>query len=398
MGVQTRIPRKGEMVLSASSGEVAFYEAAFPAGLGFPVHRTIKQILNFYGICPAQLSPNAWRNIIYVLVIWRFHRCHLSLNEFRGLPATLRDGRRDFFFISGYDWEFHPTIPSEEGVVRVLRSWGAPGKQCNKVPVLSPTKEERFCQVFEKIRGGHFKILVILTSSTFYKYFALGRVEVSSSGGGAVEGDTGGKAAGDIKEAAALMGPTSESSCSTSVSRLDVPSRGDSIEFVGTIGDGMRIPLHASNLAISRRIKLNELAKVAAQKAATPSSKGVIISEGSEMASKKRAPNDGSKGKEVTPPLEVKKTKTGMLPRPRRFWPGDTPADKEKVEKLTFDQVVTKFLHVLGQLANIYPNLGIDLEDIEMDQDFLAQEEIEAERRAAEDEGAGEAGLEGKGD
>ena len=26
------------------------------------------------------------------------------------------------------------------------------------------------------------------------------------------------------------------------------------------------------------------------------------------------------------------------------------PADKEKVDRLTFDQVVTKFLHVLGQV------------------------------------------------
>ena len=50
------------------------------------------------------------------------------------------------------------------------------------------------------------------------------------------------------------------------------------------------------------------------------------------------------------------------------------------------------------QLAHQYPNLGIDLEDVEMDQDFLAQEEIEVDKRAAEDEGDGEAGVEGKED
>ncbi|GFZ20778.1 hypothetical protein Acr_28g0014830 [Actinidia rufa] len=42
------------------------------------------------------------------------------------------------------------------------------------------------------------------------------------------------------------------------------------------------------------------------------------------------------------------------------------------------------------QLAHQYPNLGLDLEDIEMDHDLLAQEEIEAEKRATEDGGATE--------
>ncbi|PSS07222.1 Proline--tRNA ligase [Actinidia chinensis var. chinensis] len=549
MGVQTRIHGKGETILFASMGEVAFYEAVFPVGLRFPVYPTIKRILNFYGICPTQLSPNAWRNIISVLVIWHFHRCYLSLNEFRclytllkgpgsesgwlyfkarpsknilkGAPSNVKGWKRRFFFVSGDDWEFHPIIPR---------------KQCNKVPVLSPIEEERFRQVFEKIGGGHFKIPVILTSRTFYKYFSPGRVEVSSSGSGVAEGDIGGEAEGDIREAAALASHASESSYSTGVSRPDVPSREGSVEFVGTIRDGMRIPLHASNLGLLRRFGernrdhlglipsslssssgSSELAKVAAQKIATPSSKGVVISEGSEMASKKRAPDNGSKGKEVAPLPEAKKIKIGSDAHAALMRPSVVPgegtsarrtlgealgpqasvmasaattekilvgvillADKEKVEKLTFDQVVTKFLHVLGQevilgsslavrnrdftegalnqralaksskmemvraqnrvieleealaeeknkgeescrgnrgeergggevegasrqagkrqLAHQYPNLGIDLEDVEMDQDFLAQEEIEAKKRATEDEGASEAGTEGKED
>ncbi|GFZ21707.1 hypothetical protein Acr_29g0008690 [Actinidia rufa] len=171
------------------------------------------------------------------------------------------------------------------------------------------------------------------------------------------------------------------------------------------------------------------------------------------------------------------------------------PADKEKVDRLTFDQVVTKFLHVLGQgiilgsslavrsrdfaecalnqkgalaeekakgkklaedadakdkviarleariselersqsltqgriiaafkesddfleavrgsassyfgdgfdfckrqLAHQYPDLGVDLEDVEMDHEILAKEEAEAEKRAAEE---GAAGIEGVGE
>ena len=59
LGVRMRIPKNSEMILSSNDSEVAFYEAAFSAGLRFPMHPTIKRILNFYNICPAQLSPNA---------------------------------------------------------------------------------------------------------------------------------------------------------------------------------------------------------------------------------------------------------------------------------------------------------------------------------------------------
>ncbi|XP_057479704.1 uncharacterized protein LOC130788325 [Actinidia eriantha] len=45
------------------------------------------------------------------------------------------------------------------------------------------------------------------------------------------------------------------------------------------------------------------------------------------------------------------------------------------------------------QLAHQFPNLGVDLEDVEMDQDLIAQEEAEAEEKAAEEEAAGEEGI-----
>ncbi|GFZ21448.1 hypothetical protein Acr_29g0006100 [Actinidia rufa] len=47
------------------------------------------------------------------------------------------------------------------------------------------------------------------------------------------------------------------------------------------------------------------------------------------------------------------------------------------------------------QIAHQYPDLGVDLEDIEMDHEFLAKEEAEAEKRAAEE---GTAGVEGVGE
>ena len=138
---------------------------------------------------------------------------------------------------------------------------------------------------------------------------------------------------------------------------------------------------------MSKRLKLSDLAKVVAQKAATSASKGVVISEGSETTSGKRPLDDGSKGKQVAQLPEAKKAKidTGASGAPARppIASGEgssvrrtlgealgpqasvmasaataekilagviLPADKEKVDRLTFDQVVTKFLHVLGQV------------------------------------------------
>ncbi|GFY98187.1 hypothetical protein Acr_12g0007280 [Actinidia rufa] len=298
---------------------------------------------------------------------------------------------------------------------------------------------------------------------------------------------------------------------------------------------------------MSKRLKLSDLAKVVAQKAATSASKGVVISEGSETTSGKRALDDESKGKQVAQSPEPKKARidTGASRAPAKppiasgagssahrtlgeaLGPQASvmasaataekilagvilPADKEKVDKLTFDQVVTKFLHALDQgllspfaagtspesalnqkavaesaememvrtqnraielegalaeekakgkklaedadarskviakleariseleksqsltqgriiaafkesddfleavrglassyfgdgfdfckrqLAHQYPDLGVDLEDVEMDHEFLAKEEAEAEQRAAEEGAAGAEGV-----
>ncbi|GFS43722.1 hypothetical protein Acr_00g0086540 [Actinidia rufa] len=351
LGVWIRIPKNGKTVLSASYGEVVFYEAAFPVGLRFPMHPTIKRILNFYDICLAQLSPNAWRSILSVLVIWPFYRRHLSLNKFRCLYALFK----------------------------------GPG------------------------------------SKSGWLYFKARPVEISSSSGGTVEGDIGGEAKGDIRgRVVASVGDASESSYSKDVPRLEL---------------------------------LSQFAKVVAEKTVTFSSKGIVISEAFEMVSKEKALDDESKGKQVAPFPEVKKIKAGsgthvVLTRPPILREGSTaksvpskalgphvsvmssavttekilagvilPANKEKVEKLTFNQVVTKFLHILGQAlaevssegkkateeveaknkevtrlearvadwkrVKISPRGGERLlrDYIEMDRDFLAKEEAGVEER-----------------
>lgn len=151
--VQLRVPGDGETILSVRQGEVAFYEAAFIAGLRFPVHPTIRKILAHYKICPAQLSPNAWRSVVCSLVIWRYYKRHLSCDEFRclyflsplpdsgwfyfkarpeknllrGSPSNVKGWKKRFFFASGDEWEFSPSTPAGDKMPRVPRSLGKPG-------------------------------------------------------------------------------------------------------------------------------------------------------------------------------------------------------------------------------------------------------------------------------
>ena len=49
-GIKARILEEGKIILSTRSGEVAFYEAAFPTELRLQIHPTIRIILKFYNI------------------------------------------------------------------------------------------------------------------------------------------------------------------------------------------------------------------------------------------------------------------------------------------------------------------------------------------------------------
>ena len=112
-GIQARLPEDNETIVSTRSGKVAFYKAAFHAGLRLPIHSTVKRILNFYNICPIQLSPNAWKSVVYAVAVWRYYKYALSLNEFRHLFILFKNPKPD----SG--WLYSKKRPSKiviEGV------------------------------------------------------------------------------------------------------------------------------------------------------------------------------------------------------------------------------------------------------------------------------------------
>ncbi|GFZ00558.1 hypothetical protein Acr_14g0001930 [Actinidia rufa] len=412
-GVQLRIPGEGETILSVRKGEVAFYEAAFLASLGLPIHPTIRRILSHYKICPAQLSPNAWRSVVCSLVIWRYYKCHMSCNEYRylyslsplpnsgwyyfkarpeknllrGSPSNMKGWKKRFFFASRDEWEFFPSMPASEGIPQV--------PSCNTLLALTEVEAKRMAEVLGKVEpGGYFDVLKVLGSWTFNKHFAIDRMEISTSVGdnaasgdkgefqsnfqyggsredsveylGAIRGDVGRiarRAFPDIPDKTLLrwLGQKIQDSCTNLFpkrSNYCSDSRSESLS-------DSELPPELRFDAMSARIDPSAPIEKVGEKAATkdtgkatahPPSKGVVIQEkhpreGEQVA--KKGEVDSSKGKEVIPPPPLRGLNPTRGDQCRiAYWTGAIfPADKEKANQLSSEDLVSKSFHVLGQLS-----------------------------------------------
>ncbi|PSS15969.1 hypothetical protein CEY00_Acc13462 [Actinidia chinensis var. chinensis] len=188
-GMRVRLPGEWETITSARPSEVAFYEAAFPAGLRFSLHPTIRLILQFYNICPAQLVPNAWRSIACSMALWRVYKYTISLSEFRnlfslnsnpkldqawlyfkarnkkallgGYPSNVKGWKSKFFFVSGDEWEI-PKGMSREGAPR----------HCNNPPRLYGDEPKVFEEIFRSVeKTGRFSVPVLLDSKSYHRVF-----------------------------------------------------------------------------------------------------------------------------------------------------------------------------------------------------------------------------------
>ncbi|GFS33373.1 hypothetical protein Acr_00g0028010 [Actinidia rufa] len=421
-GVRLRIPGDGETILSARQGEVAFYEAAFLAGLRLPIHSTIREILIHYKICPAQLSPNAWRPVICSLVIWRHFKRHMSCDEFRclyslsplpdsgwyyfkarpdknllrGFPSNVKGWKTRFFFASGDEWE----LPSGMAASDTTRS-------CNKLPTLSEVDAKRTEAIFGKIEpGGYFEVSKVLGSRTFRKHFAVGCTALSTSGGdNTTSGDEG-----------------------------EFVTREDSVEYLGVIRRGIGGAIRracpgipdetllrwlggscppSSDLMLCRlelvpqpwvkkqgvRAKAEKATKATTAK---PPTKGVVIRE---KRMREGVPvieigePNSSKGKEAAPPPPPKRFKSnrGVINArgraaeagtsspggdvgsesmsdasvARRLLTGVIPAsDKKEVNQLSENELVAKSFHVLGQVVVFASSLALRSQEHLHDIDF----------------------------
>ncbi|GFS31973.1 hypothetical protein Acr_00g0020190 [Actinidia rufa] len=321
IGIHAKIPEEGETILFTHPGELAFYEAAFHASLRLPIHPTIRTILNFYNIYPTQLSLYAWQSV--------------------------------------------------EGVPRVPRSWNTPGKCCNKLPILTDLEDWRFRRVFRKLRPrGFFKVSVVLNSKTFERCFALNRERMVSSRGDNAED----KSADGIDDVAV-----------DEAAQVQVQAQAQEL----CQNHGSPPSLDRMRISLKKRDQ-----KVKESKGASSSAKPIPIANGVVIQEKHPkdevldiSPNQtGSKGKEAMPPFETKKKATSVImpsvktsgkvtrlvvpgkgtsANPSTIWRPKAsilgspsmaekilggvipPTNKEKVDKLTLDQAITKSFLVI---------------------------------------------------
>ncbi|GFS38938.1 hypothetical protein Acr_00g0060360 [Actinidia rufa] len=266
-----RLLDEGETIISTRPGEVAFYEVAFPAGLRFPLHPTIRLILQFYNICPAQLVPNAWRSIACSMALWRVYKYTLSLSEFRnlfslnsnpkpdqgwlyfkarnkkvllgGYPSNVKGWKSKFFFVSGDEWEI-PEGTSRKGAPRVPRTWGIPNKQCNNPPRLYGDEPKVFEEIFQSVeKSGRFSVPVLLDSKSYRRVFVSPGSRAPRMAGGNLPSGEAPSSSSDVGES---QNPHEQA-------RRESPSRDDSIECLGSIRTELRRLLpHIPDLTLLR--------------------------------------------------------------------------------------------------------------------------------------------------
>ncbi|GFY93766.1 cytochrome P450, family 81, subfamily H, polypeptide 1 [Actinidia rufa] len=109
-GVQARLPEEGETIVSARQGEVAFYEATFPAGLRFSIHPTIRNLFSLNS------NPKPDQG-------WLYFKARYKKTLLGGYPSNVKGWKSKFFFVSGDEWEFPEGSP-REGAPRVPRTRG----------------------------------------------------------------------------------------------------------------------------------------------------------------------------------------------------------------------------------------------------------------------------------
>ncbi|GFS31570.1 hypothetical protein Acr_00g0018150 [Actinidia rufa] len=322
-GVQVRLPNEGETITFTRPGKVAFYEAAFPAGLRFPLHPTIRLILQFYNICPTQLVPNAWRSIACSMAQGTRRFCS------EDTPVMLRGERVSSSSSLATNGRF-----LRERLGRAPQEFRGCGEFQISTAIIHldfyGDKPKVFEEIFQSVeQSGRFSVPVLLDSKSYRRVF----VSLGSRAS---------RTAGD-----------------------NLPS-----------GEA---PSSSSDVAMSKRVSFKKIGKKIGKTAGASSgtpvlAKGVVIGEKqagesiTSSPSKKEKADDGSKGKGVDSGPKGKKKATLSSKAPAtptvassRLGEGTSGnlADKEKVEKLTLDQTATKLFHVIGQALVLGSSLAV---------------------------------------
>ncbi len=168
-GFRLEPTKQGDRVTDPPVGWVGVYLESLWAGLRFPLHGFVNELLTEYQLVSAQLAPNAWRTVIGFLSLCLLHGIPTSVNVFRrlfvlksnprdgewlyialragrplfhGAPSSIHDWKKKFFFLgSERSWGFDPR-------------WGPTHlKSVNKVPRLS-SREQGVLDAIRSLGGG----------------------------------------------------------------------------------------------------------------------------------------------------------------------------------------------------------------------------------------------------
>ncbi|GFS37361.1 hypothetical protein Acr_00g0051520 [Actinidia rufa] len=388
-GLRLRIPRDGETILSARQREVAFYEAAFLAGLRLPIHPTIREIL-----------IHSLQDLPCTTIPQRMAISHLFASDLAPLqtsPVLIPEQRKGvedevLFCLGG-----RVGVPSGRGSQRYYST----RKSCNKLPTLSEVDAERTEAIFGKIEpGGYFEVSKVLGSRTFRKYFAVGCTALSTSGGdNTTSGDEGEfvtcedsvEYLGVIRRGIggairrALPGIPDETLLRWLGGKIKDPftnllsgesgsgsnSRSDSIS-------NSELPPELRSDAMSARAGAPALGektggKAKAEKAtkattAKPPTKGVVIRE---KRTREGVPGRAAEAGTSSPSGEVGSESMSDASVARRLLTGVIPAsDKKEVDQLSENELVAKSFHALGQVVVFASSLALRSQEHLHDIDF----------------------------
>ena len=126
--------------VASMPGMVCFFEVAFDNGLRFPLHPFMKGVLQHFNVCPSQLAPNGWGILVGLLAFFRdkglgvpsvalllylfspkdttegflyFSRRPGAPLVISDLPSSHRSWKGRYFFVSGRNWEYDPSVKDD---------------------------------------------------------------------------------------------------------------------------------------------------------------------------------------------------------------------------------------------------------------------------------------------
>ncbi len=135
-GFRLEPARRRDRITDPPVGRIGVHQESLWAGLRFPLHSFVNELLTVCRLVPAQLTPNAWRTVMGFLSLCLLQGIPTSVNVFRrlfvfksnpgdgewlyialragrplfhGAPSSIHGWKEKFFFLgSERSWGFDP--------------------------------------------------------------------------------------------------------------------------------------------------------------------------------------------------------------------------------------------------------------------------------------------------